>query len=141
MTLLVSEWWTTRLAALTVAAWVATFSGVLAGDGAGEVPQEVLDFGMDLGLAELIVDECGRDFRVNRPYSNAWVREFEKKYGKADWISTDVESVAFQRRLQANILKYAERRQVVFSKPETWCTAGRAEMADKTRIGRLLIAR
>ncbi len=46
-----------------------------------------------------------------------------------------------ERELQKQFLDYVKRRGVVFSDKRTWCAAGRADIAEKTAIGKYLLAR
>ncbi|HQU70174.1 MAG TPA: DUF5333 family protein [Albidovulum sp.] len=107
-----------------------------------KMPRDVIAFRVDLGNAEDIVDECPRGFRLNRAYERERVREFKEKYGPdPEWADLKMEDVMTPRRLQRKFIGYVQRRNVVIAEPETWCAAGRAEVAEKTRIGKLLIAR
>jgi hypothetical protein len=107
-----------------------------------KVPRDVIAFRVDLGNAEYIVDECPRGFRLNREYEREWVRKFKEKYGPdPEWADLNMEEVMTPRKLQRKFIAYVQRRSVVIAEPETWCAAGTAEVAEKTRIGKLLIAR
>jgi hypothetical protein len=106
------------------------------------MPREVIAFRVDLGNAENIVDECPRGFRLNRETEREWDRKFEEKFGpEPEWADLNMEEVMTPRRLQRKFIGYVQRRDVVIAEPETWCAAGSAEVAEKTRIGKLLIAR
>ncbi|MCA0274300.1 MAG: DUF5333 domain-containing protein [Proteobacteria bacterium] len=107
-----------------------------------KMPRDVIAFQVDLGNAKNIVDECPRGFRLNREQEREWVRRFEEKYGPdPEWADLKMEDVMTPRRLQRKFIGYVQRRSVVIADPETWCAAGTAEVAEKTRIGKLLIAR
>lgn len=107
-----------------------------------KMPRDVIAFRVDLGNAENIVDECPRGFRLNREHQREWDRKFEEKYGPDPaWADLKMEDVMTPRRLQRKFIGYVQRRNVVIAEPETWCAAGTAEVAEKTRIGKLLIAR
>lgn len=107
-----------------------------------KMPRDVIAFRVDLGNAETIVDECPRGFRLNREQEREMVRKFEDKYGPdPEWADLNMEDVMTPRRLQRKFIGYVQRRNVVIAEPETWCAAGRAEVAESTRIGKLLIAR
>lgn len=107
-----------------------------------KMPRDVMAFRLDLGNAENIVDECPRGFRLNREYEREWVGKFNEKYGPdPEWAGLKMEDVMTPRKLQRKFIAYVQRRNVVIAEPETWCAAGTAEVAEKTRIGKLLIAR
>ncbi|HQU70173.1 MAG TPA: DUF5333 family protein [Albidovulum sp.] len=121
---------------------LAAAAPAIAQDGTAKVPKEVVDFGIDLGLADQIAKNCRRGFRVNRPYEKAWVRTFEKKYGSSPaWMELELDQVISQREAQDVAIAYIQRRDIVVTDGKTWCAAGKAEVAEKTRIGKLLIAR
>lgn len=107
-----------------------------------KVPRDVIAFRVNLGNAEYIVDECPRGFRLNREREREMTSKFKDKYGPNPvWADYDMEQVVTPRRLQRKFIGYVQRRDVVITEPETWCAAGRAEIAESTRIGKLLIAR
>lgn len=107
-----------------------------------KMPRDVIAFRLDLGNAGDIVDECPRGFRLNREYEREWVNRFRDKYGPdPEWAGLKMEEVMTPRKLQRKFIGYVQRRNVVLAEPETWCDAGKAEVAEKTRIGKLLIAR
>ena len=106
------------------------------------MPRDVIAFRLDLGNAENIVDECPRGFQLNREHERDWVGKFNVKYGPdPEWADLKMEDVMTPRNLQRKFIAYVQRRSVVIAEPETWCAAGRAEVAERTRIGKLLIAR
>lgn len=112
------------------------------GDEDVRVPRDVIAFRIDLETAEYISDECRSDFRVNREYQRDWTGRFEEKYGPDPaWAHFNMEEVVSPKRLQRKLFAYVERRGVLLTEPETWCAAGRAEVAENTRIGKLLVAR
>lgn len=107
-----------------------------------KVPRDVIAFRVDLGNAEYIADECPSGFRLNREHELEWDRKFEEKYGPdPEWADVSMEEAMTPRKLQRKFIAYVQRRNVVIAEPETWCAAGKAEVAEKTRIGKLLIAR
>lgn len=125
-----------------LAASVAVVAPAAAQDGTAKVPEEVVKFGVDLALAGQIAGNCRRGFRVNRPYEKAWYRAFEKKYGRNPaWSNLDQDQIISQREAQDVAIAYIQRRDIVVTDSKTWCAAGKAEVAEKTRIGKLLVAR
>lgn len=106
-----------------------------------KIPEEVLQYALDLGMALQIVKECRKGLTLNVAYAQGMQAAFEKKYGKNPaWANTDGLKQLGDKRLQDYALDYVSRRNVVIVQPATWCAAGRADIAAGTRIGKLLIA-
>lgn len=107
-----------------------------------EIPKDVINFAFDAVTAEMIVDECPRGFRFNKAYEDAVIASFAEKYGpQPEWSDADIESTVSPLDAQNRMIDYVQRRGIVFAKPATWCAAGKTEVTDGTRIGKLLITR
>ncbi len=106
------------------------------------VPPDALQFGFDVAIVEQIVAGCPKSFRSNPSARIQGIAALEKKYGKnpawANQRSVDAISPALAQDM---VIKYITKRKVVLAQPSTWCAAGRAEVAEKTSIGKLLIPR
>lgn len=107
-----------------------------------KLPPDVLEYGLNAVVAGMTVDNCPKEFRVNKDYENAVVAAFEAKYGKRPaWAGADARKMIPQRELQDRFIDYIQRRDIVMADRSTWCAAGKAEVAGKTAIGKHLIAR
>lgn len=109
---------------------------------AAPIPPDVLQFGFEVSIAGQIAARCPKSFRVNSSARLQGIAVLEKKYGKnpawANQRSVDAISPALAQDM---VIKYITKRKLVLAQSSTWCRAGRAEMAEKTSIGRLLTVR
>lgn len=109
------------------------------------IPEDVLMTSFEAVTAEQVAEECPRKLRYNRAYEAAVFAAIEKKYGAEgvpDWAAGEFRPTpALERRAQAWVIDYVERRNILMSSTESWCAAGLAEIGEQTRIGKYLVAR
>jgi len=106
------------------------------------IPPDVIAYGFNAAVAEMTVENCPREFRVNKGYEDAMIAAFDAKYGERPaWASADGLKAIPKRVLQDRFIAFIQRRDIVMGDRSTWCAAGKAEIAGKTAIGKYLIAR
>jgi hypothetical protein len=109
---------------------------------AAPIPPDVLQLGFDIATAEKIAEGCPQSFKFNYPARLKATSVLEKKYGSNPvWLNNRSMDAIPQDMAQDMVIKYITKRKVVLTRPSTWCPAGRAEVAEKTSIGRMLIVR
>ena len=95
----------------------------------------------EAAMAESIAHYCPDKFDVGQ---NATAAVLTKARGSRD-ASPDsaliMSATDFKRYSVVFYDDYVSRRGIQNSKPATWCAAGKAEVAAKSRIGKLLIPR
>ncbi len=106
--------------------------------------QEAYEFIEASLIAESIAEGCPKEFQLDKAAEEKLYRAIDARFPDQDFVAVlrdgfpvglDAEAIA-QR-----YLAYAKKRKVVFADNQTWCPAGRAEIAEKTRIGSFLNAR
>ena len=106
------------------------------------IPPDVLQLGFNVATAENIARNCPQSFRFNFPARLKATAVLEKKYGSNPaWANNRSIDAISPALAQDMVIKYITKRKVVLAQPSTWCAAGRAEVAEKTDIGRLLTVR
>ncbi|MEZ5888151.1 MAG: hypothetical protein R3D56_14905 [Paracoccaceae bacterium] len=137
------SWSVTTAVALLLTACVASESAPPSPPVPTEpVPQEIIDFAFKAATAKEIAGSCRQGFRYNKAYEDAVIAGYEAKYGRNPaWARGDLSKAVKPKAAQDWAIKYIQRRDIVLADARTWCAAGQKEVAEKTLIGRLLIAR
>jgi hypothetical protein len=110
--------------------------------GAAKFPPELIAMAFDAATAETLANQCPGGFqydkRKERKMIDAYARTFTSMPA---WAYSDPKTAVSRKEAEAWIYSYMDRRGVTINRPKTWCAAGAKEVAEKTRIGSLLIPR
>lgn len=105
-----------------------------------EIPKYVWDTRFNQALAIHIANEC-RAFVFNSRQASAEMSagiSRAKEDGVSETQLGEFANNLQDRRIQDDAIAYISKRQIVIVQKETWCSAGRAEIAEGTQIGRFL---
>ncbi len=113
-----------------------------ASGGSAKFPPELLDMAFDAATAETIANQCPGGFQYNERQERKMIDAYARTFSSMPaWAYSDPEDAVSRKQAEAWIIDYMKRRGVKISQPKTWCAAGAKELAEKTRIGSLLIPR
>jgi hypothetical protein len=110
----------------------------------GAFPAEVNAFVMNAALARQIAKRCSSEFAYNSAAADRRIDGFDRKYaGNSSILSVrGREYDAIDRsEVMRQLAVYTTKRKIAAGNDASWCPAGRAEIAEKTEIGTLLIQR
>lgn len=91
------------------------------------------------GLAVLIADRCDGDLRANTREADRVLRPTVERAQEAG-VRNLTDLVGISRAEGRKMGQaYVAERSIVQNSPATWCSAGKYELANKTRIGSYLL--
>lgn len=101
--------------------------------------KELSAFYYEFTMAMFLAKECEAEVKLNEPQAEARAKELEKKYGSIEnWdkmvFSFDVD----EKDTKAYVGAYVRKRKVYAFDPDAWCRAARREIAEQSRLGKLL---
>jgi hypothetical protein len=93
------------------------------------------------GHANAIAKICPAEFQINRPARDAILKPLVKRAADSGLRRVSSEDLLGMSAEQARAigLAYEKERGIVRSDRETWCAAGRYEVARKSPVGKYLI--
>lgn len=106
----------------------------------GEIPPEVYQMGLANGIAEQIANECP-SLRHNYSELVTQMKTLSEQLKAKGYRESDMRYLARnlpKKRVQDDAIKFIQASGIVFGEPETFCTAGRREIANGTAIGAFL---
>lgn len=126
---------------------IVTAFGLIGILGCTQTPSKTLppDFVNEMNAvayAEAIASQCSTlafDTQLESRVLIGFLLELEVR----GYSQRDLEGALLNADTDATLKKiyeYMDRRRIVLGREQSWCRAGRAEMAEGTRIGRYLIA-
>lgn len=129
----------TALAALTLSACGSTTS-VQRGP-VKALPPEFVGTAIEAAFADTIADEC-RSLRYNQAYEDKVLNAYALRLAAAGYTERDLTAGAKRMEsdmaLQRKVVNMILERNINVNDERTWCSAGRREMAKRTKIGRYL---
>jgi hypothetical protein len=106
------------------------------------LPNDAQDYLFSAAIARQVAKRCPKEFRYNTSLARARERELETKYQDNETIrdlSGNASELVDRSKLDSLVLAYVAKRKIVIGENATWCPAGRAEVAEKTEIGKYLV--
>jgi hypothetical protein len=105
------------------------------------LPADLNDKMYAFSFARKIVEQCGQSFRIDpakRALLETEMDAFLKQRNIRRINQIDPNLMLPPREVQTRALAYIAKRDIVLVLPETWCAAGRAEVAEGTQIASYL---
>lgn len=103
-----------------------------------EVPDELIRAVVEYGMASTLVRQCPNGLGLHYLHKDDVNADLGRRYGGSPrWMGDFRSQIGMQFQDYKN--SYIQRRKIVATNQESWCAAGRAEIAEGTEIGRYLL--
>jgi len=108
----------------------------------GRPPADLERYARDLAMATVVVSECQDELKLNETYVRGMEKAFDDKYGTPLKMPSAAQSdKSSEMEIQDYWMAFVGRNRILVSDPQSWCRAGKTEMARKSGVGKNLLAK